>query len=152
VVASVGSLGGPCEFTCWPEGIDDEVLHVGSSVPWAGQDKPYVAMRKYLDWPKRSDNAMLHMRCYESSCCAKMTRLAWSNSLGGPKQVVCCHARMSWLAQRNSWGDQNKSYGAEIWMNEQALFWVNSLIPRPSGWTNSLGKNPLCRDKNWDNG
>jgi hypothetical protein len=86
VVASVGSLGGPCEFTCWPEGIDDEVLHVGSSVPWAGQGKSYGAVQRCLGWSKGGDDEVLH--------------LVLLNFLGGPKQAICCHAKMSQLAQR----------------------------------------------------
>jgi hypothetical protein len=93
----------PCrDVSVGPKEVTTRSCTASWSVPWAGQDKPYVAMRRYLGWPKGSDNAIQHMRCYESSRCAKMTRLSQRNSLGGPKQVVCCHAKMSRLARRNS--------------------------------------------------
>jgi hypothetical protein len=55
-------------------------------VSWAGQDKSYVVMWRCLDWPEGRDDAILH--------------LILISSLGGPRQVVCCHVKMSRLAQR----------------------------------------------------
>jgi hypothetical protein len=41
-------------------------------------------LRKHLGWPKGVDDEVLH--------------LILINSLGGPGQAVCCHAKMSRLA------------------------------------------------------
>jgi hypothetical protein len=114
----------------WPEGIDDEVLHINSlggprQVVWCHAKMSRLAQRtwwwgpaldldQFLGWARTSHmlpcadvsvglkEVTTHF--YESSRCAKMTRLARRNSLGGPKQVVCCHVKMSRLAQRNSLG------------------------------------------------
>jgi hypothetical protein len=56
------------------------------SVPWAGQDKSYVAKRRCLGWPKGSDDEVLH--------------LILISSLGRPRQVICYHAKISRLARR----------------------------------------------------
>jgi hypothetical protein len=136
----------------WPEGIDDEVLHVGWSVPWAGQDKLNVAMRWCLGWPKGSDHAILHLRCYESGHCAKMTRLAQRNSLGGPRQVVCCHAKISRLARRNSLGGPRQF----VWcwnMDEWTSPVLGKFLDSLTEWLNEFfGKNSLFRDKTQGNG
>jgi hypothetical protein len=64
-----------------------------------------------------------------------MTRsFTWGDEfLGQAKTSLKFHAKMSQLAQRRRrrypWVGQNKSYSAEVRMNEHALFWVNSLIP-----------------------
>jgi hypothetical protein len=98
------------------------------SVPWVGQDKLYVAMQRCLSWPKGSDDVILHMCCYESRHRAKMTRLVRRKSLGRPRRCYNVDERT------------------------KALSWVNSLTPWLSGWTNTLGKNPLFWDKTKDNG
>jgi uncharacterized protein YihD (DUF1040 family) len=59
---------------------------MGWSVPWAGQDKSSAAMRWCLSWPKGSDHEVHH--------------LILISSLGGLRQVVCCHAKMSRLSQK----------------------------------------------------
>jgi hypothetical protein len=99
----------PCEdVAVGPKEVMTRSFTWSWSVPWAGQDKLYVAMRRCLRWPKRSDDAILHMRCYERGCRAKMTRLAQRKSLGEPRQVVRCWNVDKWI---------------------KAMCCVNSLIP-----------------------
>jgi hypothetical protein len=77
----------PCEnLTVGPKEVTTRSFTWDWSVPWAGQDKSYVAMRRCLGWPKGSDDEVLH--------------LILISSLGGPRQALCCHAKMSRLAQR----------------------------------------------------
>jgi hypothetical protein len=110
----------PCEdVLVGPKEVTTRCFTWSWLVPWVGQDKPYVAIWKCLGWPKGSDNAILHMRCYESSRHAKMTRLARKNSLGGP---------------RRRWNVDERT---------KALSWVNSLFPWSSGLNEFLGKTPL---------
>jgi hypothetical protein len=54
-------------------------------IPWVGHENSHVAMQKPHGWPEGSDDEVLHM--------------GLMSSLVGPRQVVCCHAKMSWLAQ-----------------------------------------------------
>jgi hypothetical protein len=54
-------------------------------ISWAGHENSHVAMRKYHGWPEGSDDEVLHMGLI--------------SSLVGPRQVISCHMKMSWLAK-----------------------------------------------------
>jgi hypothetical protein len=98
------------------------------SVPWLAKKSRMLPCADISVGLEGSDDAILHMCCYESGRRAKMTWLAQKNSLGGSRRRCNVDERTN------------------------ALSWVNSLIPWPSGWTNSLRKNPLFRDKTQNNG
>jgi hypothetical protein len=93
-----------CEnLTVGPKGL------MTRSFTWGGEFLRWArtvlsAMQRCLSWPKGGDDAILYVRCYRSSHWVRMIRLAQKNSLGGPRQVVCCHAKMSRLARRNTLG------------------------------------------------
>jgi hypothetical protein len=57
-----------------------------------------------LDWHKGRDNAIPYLCWCRSSHWARMHRLALRESLGGPRQLISCHAKMSRLARRNTLG------------------------------------------------
>jgi hypothetical protein len=59
--------------------------HLLKTIPWAGHETSHVAMRKRHGWPEGSDDEVLHVGLI--------------SSLGGPRQVVYCHVKMSWLAK-----------------------------------------------------
>jgi hypothetical protein len=59
--------------------------HLLKLIPWAGHENSHVAIRKCHNWPEGSDDEVLHVGLI--------------SSLVGPRQVVCCHAKMSRLAK-----------------------------------------------------
>jgi hypothetical protein len=117
------------------------------SGPMAGQDKSNVDMQRCLGWPKGSDDAILHLRCYESGRCANMTWPARRNSLGRPRQVVCYHAKISRLARRNSLDGPRefvRRWNMDEWTNPSLGKFLNSLTK----WLNEFfGKNPCFKIK-----
>jgi hypothetical protein len=54
-------------------------------IPWTGHEKSHVAMQKHHGWPEGSYDEVLHVGLI--------------GSLVEPRQVVCCHAKMSWLVK-----------------------------------------------------
>jgi hypothetical protein len=79
-------LGGSWEFTCCHAKTSQLPRRNWWRGPSRGQDKSNVTMRRCLGWPKGSDAEVLH--------------LILISSLAGPRQVVCCHSKMSRLARR----------------------------------------------------
>jgi hypothetical protein len=131
------------------------------SVPWAGQDKSYVAIRRCLGWPEGRDDEVLH--------------LILVSSLGWPRQVICCHAKMSRLAQRKGrcilslallwkWSsseDDSASSKEFLGRAKTALKcgWTDKspilikFLDSLNEWLNEFfRKKPLFRDKTQDNG
>jgi hypothetical protein len=126
------------------------------SVPWTGQDKSYVAMRRCLDWPERSDDEVLHVGWSVPWVGQEKSYVAMRKSLGWPKgsddAILHMHcyessrrAKMTRLARRNSLGGPRQF----VWclnMDERTSPVLCKFLDSLTEWLNKLfGKNYLFK-------